>query len=60
MARAQNRNSGGSQFYICLGDQPSLNGEYTVFGEVASGMEVVNQIVQGDVIRSITIVPKTS
>ena len=60
MARSQNRNSGGSQFYICLGDQPSLDGQYTVFGEVVSGMEVVNQVVQGDVIRSITVVPKSS
>ncbi|MHB8894316.1 MAG: peptidylprolyl isomerase [Candidatus Geothermincolia bacterium] len=60
MARSQPLNSGGSQFYICLAPQPSLDGQYTVFGEVASGMEVVNQIVQGDVIRSITIVPKAS
>ncbi len=60
MARSQNPNSGGSQFYICLADQPSLDGQYTVFGEVVSGMEVVNQIAQNDVIRSITIVPKAN
>ena len=60
MARSQDKNSGGSQFYICLGDQPSLDGQYTVFGEVVSGMDVVNQVVQGDVIRSITVVPKPS
>jgi peptidyl-prolyl cis-trans isomerase B (cyclophilin B) len=59
MARANSPNSGGSQFYICLGDQPNLNGQYTVFGQVVSGMDVVNKITQGDVIRSITIVPKT-
>lgn len=58
MARSQHPNSGGSQFYICLGPQPSLDGQYTVFGEVVSGMDVVNQIVQGDVIRSVTVVPK--
>jgi peptidyl-prolyl cis-trans isomerase B (cyclophilin B) len=36
--------SGGRQFFICLRDQPSLNGQYTIFGEVVSGMEVVDQI----------------
>jgi peptidyl-prolyl cis-trans isomerase B (cyclophilin B) len=36
--------SGGRQFFICLRDQPSLKGQYTVFGEVVSGMEVVDQI----------------
>jgi peptidyl-prolyl cis-trans isomerase B (cyclophilin B) len=59
MARSNDPNSGGSQFYICLADQPSLNGQYTVFGQVITGMDVVNKITQGDVIRSITIVPKT-
>ena len=59
MARSQSPQSGGSQFYICLAAQPSLDGQYTVFGQVASGMDVVNQIKQGDVIREITIQPKT-
>jgi peptidyl-prolyl cis-trans isomerase B (cyclophilin B) len=36
--------SGGRQFFICLRDQPSLVGQYTVFGEVVSGMEIVDQI----------------
>ena len=36
--------SGGRQFFVCLGDQPSLKGQYTIFGEVVSGMEVVDQI----------------
>ncbi len=36
--------SGGRQFFVCLRDQPSLVGQYTVFGEVTSGMEVVDQI----------------
>ena len=58
MARSSDPNSGGSQFYICLADQPSLNGQYTVFGQVVSGMDVVNKITQGDVMRSVTIVPK--
>jgi cyclophilin family peptidyl-prolyl cis-trans isomerase len=41
----------GSQFYITLGDRSYLDGDYTVFGEVESGLDVVNSIVQGDVIE---------
>lgn len=37
-------NSAGSQFYICLQDQPSLNGLYAAFGKVTSGMETVDKI----------------
>jgi len=44
MARSQDPNSAGSQFYICLAPQPALDGQYTVFGQVLSGMEVVDQI----------------
>jgi cyclophilin family peptidyl-prolyl cis-trans isomerase len=40
MARGQDTNSGSSQFYINLADNPSLNGSYTVFGKVISGMDV--------------------
>jgi peptidyl-prolyl cis-trans isomerase B (cyclophilin B) len=36
--------SGGRQFFVCLREQPSLQGQYTIFGEVVSGMEVVDQI----------------
>ena len=36
--------SAGSQFFVCLQPQPALAGQYTVFGEVVSGMEVVDQI----------------
>jgi cyclophilin family peptidyl-prolyl cis-trans isomerase len=45
MARAQNPDSAGSQFFICVADSPSLNKQYTVFGEAVSGMEVVDKIV---------------
>jgi len=38
MARSSSPNSGSSQFYINLADNPSLNGQYTVFGKVISGM----------------------
>jgi peptidyl-prolyl cis-trans isomerase B (cyclophilin B) len=57
MARSQDPNSGGSQFFICLGDQPSLDGKYTVFGEVVSGMDVVNQVTPGTVMREVVIRP---
>lgn len=39
-------NSGGSQFFICLKDTPSLNGLYTAFGRVTSGMETVDKIAE--------------
>lgn len=39
------RNSSGSQFYICVEDAPFLDGQYTVFGKVVSGMEVIDEIV---------------
>ena len=42
--RPSSLDSGGRQFFVCLRDQPSLQGQYTVFGEVVSGMEVVDQI----------------
>ena len=45
MARAQDPDSAGSQFFICVADAPSLNGKYSVFGEVTSGMDVADKIV---------------
>jgi len=58
----------GSQFFITFGPQPSLNGGYTIFGQVTSGMDVVNAIklrdpqanptFQGDAIQTITITEK--
>ncbi len=44
MRRPSSVDSAGNQFFVCLMDQPSLEGQYTVFGEVTSGMEVVDQI----------------
>jgi cyclophilin family peptidyl-prolyl cis-trans isomerase len=58
MARSQNPNSGGSQFFICLADTPSLDGQYTVFGNTVAGMDVVNKITPGDVMREVIIRPK--
>lgn len=45
----------GSQFFLTHVPTPHLDGKHSVFGRVTSGMEVVNRIVRGDVIRSITI-----
>ena len=45
MARSQNPDSAGSQFFICVADAPYLDGQYTVFGEVVEGMDVVDAIV---------------
>jgi peptidylprolyl isomerase len=48
MARSQDPNSANSQFFIMFTEYPSLNGEYTVVGEVESGMELVDAIKRGD------------
>jgi peptidylprolyl isomerase len=40
-------NSANSQFFIMFGEAPSLNGQYTVVGEVVSGMEVVDKVKKG-------------
>jgi len=45
MARAQDPNSAGSQFYIVVRDSHFLDGQYTVFGKVTKGMEVADKIV---------------
>src|SRR5713101_4704531 len=47
MARATSPNSANSQFFIMFGETPSLNGQYTVVGEVVSGMEVIDRIKKG-------------
>jgi cyclophilin family peptidyl-prolyl cis-trans isomerase len=55
MARGNDPNSAGSQFYIMLGPAPHLNGQYTAFGRVVSGMEVVDTIRVGDRVKSIKV-----
>jgi peptidylprolyl isomerase/peptidyl-prolyl cis-trans isomerase B (cyclophilin B) len=55
MARSSNPNSAGSQFYICLGDAPFLNRQYTVFGHVIEGQQVVDQIRAGDAMTTVAI-----
>ncbi len=55
MARSQDPNSAGSQFYFCLGPQHGLDSGYTVFGTTIEGMDVISQLKIGDVINSIRI-----
>ena len=55
MARSQNPNSAGSQFYICIEDSPFLNRQYTVFGQVSEGQDVVDKIRAGDVMTKVSI-----
>ena len=47
--RPSSLDSGGSQFFVCLADQPALKGQYTIFGEVVSGMDVVDRLGQSPV-----------
>ncbi|HEY8185856.1 MAG TPA: HEAT repeat domain-containing protein, partial [Pyrinomonadaceae bacterium] len=49
------KDTGGSQWFITHSPQPHLDGGYTVFGNVVSGMDKVDDIVRGDVVRSIVI-----
>src|SRR5262245_49047400 len=56
MARSQHPDSAGSQFYICFKPAPFLDGQYTVFGIVTSGMEIVDGIKIGDKMKSVKIV----
>lgn len=48
---------GDSQMYIMLGSAPRLNGSFTVFGRVISGMDVADRLAETDVIRRITVRP---
>ncbi len=47
MARSQDADSANSQFFICTADAAFLNGNYTVFGEVVSGMEAIDKLKAG-------------
>ena len=49
------KDTGGSQFFICHSPQPHLDGKHTVFGQVTSGQDVVNQIRKDDQISSIRV-----
>jgi peptidylprolyl isomerase/peptidyl-prolyl cis-trans isomerase B (cyclophilin B) len=55
MARSQSPDSAGSQFYICFAPAPHLDNNYTVFGQVTSGMDVVDRIKVGDKMKTVKI-----
>lgn len=59
MARTQDPNSAGSQFYICLGPAHFLDNQYTVFGIVTKGMDVVDKVRVGDKMKAVKIVDAT-
>jgi cyclophilin family peptidyl-prolyl cis-trans isomerase len=48
-------NTNGSQFFICLEDQPGLPPNYTIFGDTVAGMDVVRNIRVGDVMQSVMV-----
>ncbi len=56
MARfPKNPNTGSCQFYITLAPQPKLDGQYSIFGGVINGMDVVNAIVKGDKMLTVSV-----
>ncbi|WP_068317697.1 peptidylprolyl isomerase [Polycladidibacter hongkongensis] len=52
MARAMDPNSGDSQFFICFADSSWLDGQYTVWGQVISGMDNVDKIKRGEPVQN--------
>ena len=48
MARSQSPDSANSQFFICFADSAFLDGQYTVWGKVTEGMEIVDKIKRGE------------
>ena len=56
MARSSDPDSAGSQFYICYGPQPHLDGQYTIFGQVTDGMELIDDLKNGAVMKKLSIV----
>ncbi len=55
MARSQDRDSGGSQFFIMLATSAHLDGDYAAFGKVIEGMDVIHAIKKGDTARNGTV-----
>lgn len=52
----QRPDSGGSQFYICLEPQPTLDGQYAIFGKVIEGLDVIDKLQVGDKIAAVRVV----
>jgi cyclophilin family peptidyl-prolyl cis-trans isomerase/HEAT repeat protein len=49
------QDTGGSQFFITHSPQPHLDGRYTVFGHVVSGMDIVDRLVVGDIVKRVSV-----
>jgi peptidylprolyl isomerase len=54
MARGREKNSAGSQFFICVATSPQLDGEYTVFGHAITGLDAADRIANGETLPSIS------
>lgn len=54
------RRSSGSQFYMILGDAPQMDSEYTVFGKVVDGLDVLKRLRSGDTIKKLTVFVRQS
>ena len=59
MARTGAPDSAGSQFYICFKPNPLLDGQYTTFGQVIQGMDVVDKLRVGDVMKTVQLEAKS-
>ncbi|MDQ6960888.1 MAG: peptidylprolyl isomerase [Mariprofundaceae bacterium] len=57
MAHSSDPDSAGSQFYICYGAHPHLDGHYTVFGQITEGQDVVDKITRGTVMKKVSVLP---
>ncbi len=58
MARTNDPNTNGSQFFITLAPTPHLTGQYTIFGKVVEGQDVVDKLTQSDTIKTVKILRK--
>lgn len=57
MARGEDPDSAGSQFFICFQPKAHLDGQYTIFGQVKKGMDVVDKIKIGTVMKKVKVLP---
>ena len=57
LANLNDPRTGDSQMYITLKAQPALDGKFTVFGQVTSGMDVVHKLAVNDIVRRVTVKP---